>query len=289
MQAKYSGRRSHDRRRRSECRTWRKWCNRSSSRKSWTRAGGGGTVQAAANSLTVAQSPRVQQEDRRAARSVTLSRGKTPQSSQATLASDLRPGTHEARHADHDELSSGRAALAVVLARLETLADVTLTIDAAALAEQGTSGTTPVGVAADKHPLAQVLTALCEPRGWAWRIIDGGTFEITTQDALRNRAYLEVYDLRPLLTDGARPNRCSRDSRHKPSRPAGLRPAESASLYSTQSSGRAFIRQHQAGHQRIEQFVADAIAASAAPVRPLRPLLTDVPKPTSTPPKSPQP
>ena len=253
----------------------------------WTRAGGVGTVQAAANSLTVAQSPRVQQEVAALLDRLRLARGKTPQSSQATSATLFGLARTKL---DMPISMNFRPAvpLAIVLARLEASADVTLTIDAAALAEQGASGTTPVGIAADKHPLAQVLTALCEPRGWAWRIIDGATFEITTQDTLRSRAYLEVYDLRPLLTDGARPEPLLARLKAQTESAGWLETGGVGVLVFDAASGSAFVRQHQAGHQRIEQFLAEAIAASAPPAA--RPTASaTAPKPTSTPPKSPQP
>ncbi len=253
----------------------------------WTRAGGVGTVQAAANSLTVAQSPRVQQEVAALLDRLRLARGKTPQSSQATSATLFGLARTKL---DMPISMNFRPAvpLAIVLARLEASADVTLTIDAAALAEQGASGMTPVGIAADKHPLAQVLTALCEPRGWAWRIIDGATFEITTQDTLRSRAYLEVYDLRPLLTDGARPEPLLARLKAQTESAGWLETGGVGVLVFDVASGSAFVRQHQAGHQRIEQFLAEAIAASAPPAA--RPTASaTAPKPTSTPPKSPQP
>lgn len=253
----------------------------------WARAGGVGTVQAAPAALVVVQAPRIQQEVAALLDRLRLARGKTPQSSQATSATVFgrartkleTPVTMNFRPA---------APLDVVLARLDALADVTLTIDAGALAEQGASGTTPVGIAADKHPLAQVLTALCEPRGWAWRIVDGTTFEITTQDALRSRAYVEVYDLRPLLADGAKPEPLIARLKSQTESAGWLETGGIGVVIFDAVSGRAFIRQHQAGHQRIEQFLADSIAASNPPAA--RPTASaTAPKPTSTPPKSPQP
>ena len=251
----------------------------------WARAGGSGTVQAAANSLTVAQNPRMQHEVAGLLDRLRLARGKTPQNSQATLASVFALARTKL---DTPITMNFRPAvpLTVVLARLESLADVTVTIDAAALAEQGAFGTTAVGIAADKHPLAQVLTALCEPRGWAWRIIDGSTFEITTQDAMRSRYYLNVYDLRSLLTDGARPDPMLAQLKAQTASAGWLETGGGGVLVFDAMSGRAFVRQHQAGHQRIEQFLADAIAASAPPVA--RPTASaTAPKPTATPLKSP--
>lgn len=251
----------------------------------WARAGGVGTVQAAASALAVAQSPRAQQEVAALLDRLRLARGKTPQSSQATSATVFGLARTKL---DTPITMNFRPAvpLTVVLVRLEALADVTLTIDAAALAEQGASGTTPVGIAADKHPLAQVLTALCEPRGWAWRIIDSATFEITTQDALRSRAYLEVYDLRPLLIDGARPEPLLARLKAQTESAGWLETGGIGVLVFDAASGRAFVRHHQAGHQRIEQFLTEAIAAPAPPAaRPTASATT--PKPTSTPPKSP--
>ena len=251
----------------------------------WARAGGSGTVQAAANSLAVAQTPHVQHEVAGLLDRLRLARGKPSQNSQATLASSF--GLARTKLDTPISMNFRPAApLTVVLARLESLADVTVTIDAAALAEQGASGTTPVGIAADKHPLAQVLTALCEPRGWAWRIIDGSTFEITTQDAMRGRAYLEAYDLRPLLTDGARPEPLLARLKAQTDSAGWLETGGGGVLVFDATSGRALVRQHQTGHQRIEQFLADTLAASAPPAA--RPTASaTAPKPTATPLKSP--
>ena len=254
---------------------------------SWARAGGKGTIEAADGALTVAQTPRVQQDVAALLDRLRLARGKTAQNSQATSASAF--GAARTKLETPVTMNFRPAVpLSVVLSRLEALAEVTITIDAAALSEQGASSATPVGIAADKHPLAQVLTALCEPRGWAWRIVDGATFEITTQDALRGRAYLEVYDLRPLLADGARPEPLIARLKAQTESAGWLETGGVGTLVFDAASGRAFVRQHQAGHQRIEQFLADAIAATAPPSA--RPTATaTAPKPTATPPKSPQP
>ncbi|MGC3967672.1 MAG: hypothetical protein QM775_09955 [Pirellulales bacterium] len=153
------------------------------------------------------------------------------------------------------------APLRAVAARLEATTGAVVTLDVAALAAEGATPDMLVGVAADKHPLAQVLTALCDPRGWAWRIVDPSTVEITTRNALRRRGYVEFYDARPLLADGARPEALVARLKQQTAEAGWLESGGLGVIVFDAPSSALVVRQHQLGHQRLTQLLAEAVAA----------------------------
>jgi len=154
------------------------------------------------------------------------------------------------------------APLAQIVEHVESVSGATITIDHAALAEQGADGEASIGVAADKAPLEQVLTAVCEPREWAWRIVDPQTFEITTRDALRRRVYEESYDLKPLLVDGTSPQQAAADLQLKTEKLYGVVPG-AFTLDAAASTLR--VRRHQEAQFHVEAILREAAAVRSAP------------------------
>lgn len=171
------------------------------------------------------------------------------------------------------------APLAQVVEHIESVSGTTITIDHAALAEQGTDGEAPVGVAADKAPLEQVLTAVCEPREWAWRIIDPQTFEITTRDALRRRVYEEAYDLKPLLVDGTSPQQAAEDLQLKAEKLYGVVPG-AFTLDAAASTLR--VRLHQEAQLHVEAILREAAARSVPAPAATTTGTAPTPRPAST-------
>ncbi|MCE9605969.1 MAG: hypothetical protein K8U03_13825 [Planctomycetia bacterium] len=175
--------------------------------------------------------------------------------------------------------------LAGVLAHLEKSADVIITVDFIALADHGFLPDAKIGIAADKYPLAQVFSALCEPRDWAWRIIDDKTFEITTRESLKRRGYVEFHDLKPLTTAGIAPVVLIEQLKTQFADAGWRETGGEGVLYYDALSGRLLVRQHQDAQLRIERFLSELTAAAignASSIGSAVPLGNTVPKATPT-------
>ncbi|MBL9082551.1 MAG: hypothetical protein JNK76_12130 [Planctomycetales bacterium] len=244
---------------------------------SWSSQGGAVTLTAGSDTLVVSQTPAAQREIAELLDRLRVARGKSPLMAGTSLQTRFAaarslleaPVTMNFRPA---------APLRTVLGKLEAETGALITVDVSALAAEGASPETLVGIAADKHPLAVVLTALCDPRGWAWRIIDPRTIEITTRDALRRRAYVELYDVRLLLADGSRPEPLIARLKQQTAEAGWLESGGHGAIVFDAAASALIVRQHQAGHQRLAQLLAEALAAQTpAPA-------ASTPRPTATPP-----
>jgi len=154
--------------------------------------------------------------------------------------------------------------LAEILAYLEKSCDALITLDVAALAEAGYDPNAAIGISADKTPLAQVLTALCEPREWAWRVVDERTFELTTRDALRRRTYVEFYDIAP-LTAGIKPIVLIEEIKTQFADAGWADTGGEGSIRFDSASNRLIVLQHQDAQFRIERFLAQLSEESSKP------------------------
>lgn len=154
--------------------------------------------------------------------------------------------------------------LAEILAYLEKNCDALITLDVAALAEAGYDPNAAIGISADKTPLAQVLTALCEPREWAWRVVDERTFELTTRDALRRRTYVEFYDIAP-LTAGIKPIVLIEEIKTQFADAGWADTGGEGNVRFDAASNRLIVLQHQDAQFRIERFLAQLSEESSKP------------------------
>jgi hypothetical protein len=243
---------------------------------SWSPQGGAGTLTAGNDTLVVSQTPAAQREIAELLDRLRVARGKSP----LTAGTSLQTRFSAARSLLEAPVTMNfrpAAPLRTVVAKLETATGAAITLDVSALAAEGAGPETLVGIAADKHPLTEVLTALCDPRGWAWRIIDPRTIEITTRDALRRRAYVELYDVRLLLADGTRPDPLIARLKQQSAEAGWLETGGVGAIVFDAAASALIVRQHQAGHQRLAQLITEALAAQT-----LAPAAT-TPRPTGTP------
>jgi len=229
---------------------------------SWDARGGKGKLVASAGKLSVVQSPTVQRELLAWLDRLRTARGKStmgsPQSNDSRfvraqsalekpVTMNFRPGVP----------------LAEIVAYLNKKTDATLTIDAVALTDAGYVFDAPIGIAVDKTPLAEVLAAICEPRELDFRIVDERTLEITTREALRRRGYVELYDIKPLVTAEISPveliKRLKADFADAGWTETG---GEGVARFDA-ASGRLILHHHQDAHRRIERFLGELIAELA--------------------------
>jgi hypothetical protein len=222
---------------------------------SWDSRGGDGKLEAQAGKLIAVQPPLVQRElaawlDRLRAARFKSTKGPKP-SLETRLATANRlltkPVTMNFQPA---------VPLPAILAHLEKTCDATIMLDFVALAEAGVGLDVPMGIAGDKVPLVQVLTAVCESRELGWRIVDERTVEITTREALRRRGYVEFYDVKPLLSAELSPTDLIAQLRAELPDLAWLETGGDGVVRFDSASNRLIVRQHQDAHLKIERFLA---------------------------------
>lgn len=231
---------------------------------SWDSRGGVGKLEAGAGKLIAVQPPLVQRElagwlDRLRAARFKSTKGPKPSLETRLAAANSRlakPVTMNFRPA---------APLPEILAHLEKSCDIGITLDYIALAEAGVGLDVPLGIAGDKVPLVQVLTAICESRELGWRIIDERTLEITTREAMRRRGYVEFYDVKPLLSADASPTDLIAQLRAELPDVGWLETGGEGVVRFDSASSRLIVRQHQDAHLKIERFLAARAAGQAAP------------------------
>lgn len=229
----------------------------------WQTAGGAGTIAADETKLVVSQSPAVHRELAVFLDRLRLARGKTPRDSKATLATRLAQA-HEVLSKPVTMNFRPGEPLPTVLGFLEQATGATITVDYPALMSAGFQGTEPIGCAADKHPPADVLTALCEPREWSWRVVGPRTIDLTTREASRRRLYVEFYKL-PTTAEVAVAGpdlvqRLRTQLADEGWRTSGGR----GDVVFDEPSQTLVVRQHADAHRRIEKLSAE-LNASAAP------------------------
>jgi hypothetical protein len=160
---------------------------------SWQAAGGRGTVVASPEALQIAQTARVHYQIVVFCEKLRVARGlKGPDPKKFALTTR----TALAKAVLNQVVSmnvTAPASLASVLERFEQSAGCRILIDRPALAASGISEDNVGKFKADKLPLGEALGKLLEPLGLAWRAVDAGTLQVTTQKAVAARMELEFY------------------------------------------------------------------------------------------------
>jgi hypothetical protein len=206
--------------------------------------------------LVVSQPPAVQRELALFLDRLRMARGKMPRDSKTTLATRLARAGDVLSKPVTMNFRPGEP-LPTVLDFLEKATGATITVDYPALISTGFQGDEPIGCAADKHPLADVLTSLCRPREWSWRVVGEKTIDLTTREALRRRSYVEFYKL-PKPTEGAlsgpdAAQRIRTQLAEEGWRTSGGR----GEIVFDEPSQMLIVRQHQEAHLRIEKLLAE--------------------------------
>jgi hypothetical protein len=91
-----------------------------------------------------------------------------------------------------------------VLARLAEASKLTVVVNWQALANDNVGPATEVRMSATDVPVEKAFAALVDPMQLAFRVVDGHTIEITTQDELAGHPELAAFPLADLATDAAK-------------------------------------------------------------------------------------
>lgn len=168
---------------------------------SWQPAGGKGTIAVDGNDLVIRQTP-----DMLAQISTLLERWRAARQAPADRLqpSDTPPGRRPWPAALDTPLTAtffDDARLADVLHHLAERSELTLLVDWRALASAGWGPDVMAGVRGRDLPLGEILTALLDPLGLDFRVIDEQTLEVTSREALARRPQVELYPLANLVTE----------------------------------------------------------------------------------------
>lgn len=90
-----------------------------------------------------------------------------------------------------------------ILERMGNDSGTRILIDWQALLQAGWTPETELRFSSDNRPLRVALHSLLRPLDLAYRVVDAETLEVTTQEALRRRAELELYRVDDLLAEDA--------------------------------------------------------------------------------------
>jgi hypothetical protein len=174
---------------------------------------------------------------------------------------------------------------------LEHLVDTTggfFTIDYPALTSAGYPGSEPIGMASDKHALADVLTALCSPREWSWRIVGERAVELTTREGSRRRMFVEFYKVPASMATPAAAQALIGRVRNQLADEGWRGLGGRGEITYDEPSQMLLVRQHQEAQTRLEQALnalaqmeAGGAAARPAPGTPPQPAATA--RPTASP------
>lgn len=91
-----------------------------------------------------------------------------------------------------------------VLARLAEASKLTVVVNWQALANDNVGPATEVRMSATDVPVEKAFAALVDPMQLAFRVVDGHTIEITTQDELAGHPELAAFPLADLASDAAK-------------------------------------------------------------------------------------
>jgi hypothetical protein len=249
----------------------------------WADAGGRGTIVVAAAQLSVVQAPAVQRELAAFLDRLRKARGRSPKDPTTSLTTRLTAARDVLAKPLTMNFRPG-APLETVLARLEADTGATLTIDYPALMSAGFEGTEPIGCSADKHPLSDVLSAVCEPREWSWRVVGERTIDVSTREGMRRRHYVEFYRPPPVADATSGETwvlRVREQLADEGWRAAGGR----GEIAFDEASGHLIVRHHQEAHRRVEKLLGESpvvaapdAAAPPAAATPQPPTAREVPR-----------
>ena len=184
------------------------WIARLVAPETWRRAGGQGTVEFAQGALVVTQTDPVLFQVREFCDRLRMARGKSPE---GRAPGD---GLTLATHVDQARARLGQAVtasfpeptpLAQIAAELERIGQATIVFDGVTLWASGISPQRKGTLSVHNRPLYEALVLLLQPLGLTYRIVDAGTFEITTRKAAAARLELEFYPVAEILAKGASP------------------------------------------------------------------------------------
>jgi hypothetical protein len=229
---------------------------------SWKSAGGQGTISVAGKSLAVSQTPPVHREVDAFLDRLRKARGKSLKNPAVTLASRLT--------SNRDLLSKPLTMNFRPGVPLDALLDYfgattggLFTADYPALMSAGFQGTELVGAAADKNSLADVLSALCGPREWAWRVVGDQAVELTTREGMRRRAYVEFYKVPPSMTGPAAAQGLIGRIRNTLADEGWRGLGGRGEIAFDEPSGMLIVRQHQEAQFRLERALTGIGEAEA--------------------------
>jgi hypothetical protein len=184
------------------------WVARLIAPETWRRAGGQGTVEFAQGTLVVTQTDAVHFQVREFCDRLRMARGKSPEGrapgdglALATHVDQARAKLSQAVTASFPEPTP----LAQIAAELERLGRATIVFDGVTLAASGLSPQRKGTLSVHNRPLYEALVSLLQPLGLTYRIVDAGTFEITTRKAAAARLELEFYPVAGILAKGTSP------------------------------------------------------------------------------------
>lgn len=171
---------------------------------SWDDAGGRGTIEVEGTTITIAQTPEAHFATVVLCEKLRLARGLATRSAYAPTVLTLAPRVSAADALLDTPVTMNfvpPTRLTRVADHIKRTAGLRVLIDWRALAAAGWTpeGEVKAGVAG--LPLAAFLDHLCRRMEIAWRVIDSGTVELTSREALLTTPDLEVYPL--AADDGA--------------------------------------------------------------------------------------
>jgi hypothetical protein len=169
---------------------------------SWKEARGAGTSRWSDGALVIEQNESAHAQMIVFCEKLRLARGLPLRSKLDPDIFNLEPRTAAAKAtlSKSVTLNFGRPEpLASVLAYLHNSTQAIFLVDQIALAQQQTSVAANGILVADRQPLGQALTTLLEPMDMTWRVVDGRTIEITTNQAAARHCDVEFYRVAELL------------------------------------------------------------------------------------------
>lgn len=172
---------------------------------SWKPAGGRGTIQVVGDGFLIVQSAAVQDQVLTFCEKLRIARGKPLQSQHDPAKCNLATKLAQARTMLSQPVTVNfpePTPLARIAADLEETCKAKILANWLALNGEGVSPQVAGRLKANGQPLAQVLDALVQPLGLAYRVVDHETVEITTPKAANSHLELEFYPIGKLLDQG---------------------------------------------------------------------------------------
>ncbi len=169
---------------------------------SWQVAGGRGTVEVTPDVLRITQTGQVHYQIMVFCEKLRLARGLPAKSNLDPKKLVLATRTARAKGIlgePANVIVNAPTPLEGVLEQFKHPAGSEIFVDGPALAAIGSAEKTIEKFKADSLPQGEALRLLLEPRGLAWRAVDGNTLQVTTQKVVAARMELEFYPLGKLL------------------------------------------------------------------------------------------
>jgi hypothetical protein len=139
--------------------------------------------------------------------------------------------------------------------------------------------------------LADVLSALCAPREWSWRIVGHRAVELTTREGARRRLFVEFYKVPASMATSAAAQGLIGRIRNQLADEGWRGLGGRGEITYDEPSQMLIVRQHQEAQTRLEQALnaliqAEAGGAAAKPAV-VAPQPSATPRPTAKPTASP--